>query len=100
MTIVCLGWGSLVWNSEELPVGKWSSDGPQLPIEFARQSADGRITLVIAEDGEPVPVLWAPLNVKSIDEARKALAHREGCRLNAIGYWSPSAISASKHTTL
>jgi hypothetical protein len=96
MRISCLGWGSLIWKPEDLPVGKWLSDGPHIPIEFARQSADGRMTLVIAEDGGPVRVLWAPLDVKTIDEARKALAHREGCQLNAIGYWSPLVKPNSK----
>ncbi len=48
MTIVCLGWGSLVWNRGGLRlVGEWNEDGPAIPIEFARQPDNGRMTLVI-----------------------------------------------------
>lgn len=57
MTIVCLCWGSLIWDAGELPVcSAWHADGPALPIEFARESADGRITLVVAEHDQPVPL--------------------------------------------
>lgn len=82
MTIVCLGWGSLIWNQcradELLTVGGWHSDGPHLPIEFARQSDDGRITLVITPGAKLVPVLWAELDVQSLDKAIASLAKREG----------------------
>lgn len=37
------GWGSLVRDQRNLPVqGVWHHDGPALPIEFARESGDGR----------------------------------------------------------
>jgi hypothetical protein len=45
MRIACVGWGSLVWDPRDLPVkGAWRPDGPRLPIEFARQSDNGRLT--------------------------------------------------------
>lgn len=80
MLIACLGWGSLVWDPRELPIrGKWFTDGPFLPIEFARQSSDGRMTLVTMPDTYPrVRTLWAPMSLTSLSEAREALRLREG----------------------
>lgn len=80
MTIACLGWGSLVWDPRELPVlGKWFEDGPLLPIEFARQSKDGRLTLVLLPDyTHNVRSLWAPLSLMTPAEAREVLRLREG----------------------
>jgi AbiV family abortive infection protein len=31
-TFACLGWGSLIWDQQELHVGGWSEDGPMLPV--------------------------------------------------------------------
>lgn len=79
MNIICLGWGSLIWCQKALPVsGSWQSDGPFLPIEFARESADRRITLVITPGAPLVRTLWAPLAVDTLSEAIAALAVREG----------------------
>lgn len=82
MTIVCLGWGSLIWDhcrAAELPTrGGWHEDGPLLPIEFARVSDNGRLTLVITPGAKLVPVLWAELAVDSLDVAIASLCKREG----------------------
>lgn len=91
MNIVCLGWGSLIWKPGDLKCNpEWQTDGPTLPIEYARVSRDGRITLVIVE-GEPTsPVLWSPLAVDSLEAAVKMLAAREDTDdLGQIGRWSP-----------
>jgi hypothetical protein len=56
--IACIGWGSLIWDKCDLDVdGEWRSDGPMLPVEFACQSSDGRITLVLVNGFQPVPTL-------------------------------------------
>jgi hypothetical protein len=79
MLIACLGWGSLVWDPRELPIQeKWFHDGPFLPLEFARQSKDGRLTLVIVSKNETkVRSLWTLFSVPTITEAREALCSRE-----------------------
>ncbi len=75
----CLGWGSLIWEPGSLPVAqKWREDGPVLRLEFARRSNDDRITLVVCEQGTPCPTLWTTLSCSSLNEARQALAKREG----------------------
>lgn len=98
--IGCLGWGSLVWDQRELPVqGKWFEDGPLLRVEFARQSSDGRLTLVLLSTGTEVRSLWAPLSVSDTAEARKALGKREGLseknHEKHIAIWS----TADKHAS-
>lgn len=77
--IACLGWGSLVWDPRESPIrGKWFCDGPFLPIEFARESDDGRLTLVLVPDTVPlVGSLWVPMSVIDLAAAREALRRRE-----------------------
>ncbi len=79
MKIACLGWGSLVWDPRELPIQeKWCSDGPILPIEFARQSNDGRLTLVIVPGNETlVRSLWTLFSVAALEEACETLRRRE-----------------------
>ena len=99
-----LGWGSLIWDKEkEFPVESgWAHDGPCLPVEFARQSSDERITLVIAHGSRLVRVFSARLKVDSLSDARSALACREGIRKEfsnrSIGYWSPSEVSSHKES--
>lgn len=76
--IACLGWGSLIWRLNGLPVNGWRHDGPCVRVEFARQSSNGSLTLVLHADADPVPSLWAEMKVDSLDDAVKALAEREG----------------------
>ena len=95
--IVCLGWGSLIWDPRCLPIVDclhWHRDGPALPVEFARKSQDGRITLVVAEDTNCIPVLWKELDVRSLEEARKVLHERECKYESDIGIWSATCSSA------
>lgn len=76
--IACVGWGSLVWNPRALPIrGVWHEDGPILPVEFARQSAGGPMTLVICPGTVPVRTLWCLLDVNDMKSARQQLGTRE-----------------------
>jgi len=89
MKIAYLGWGSLIWDTRELRInGEWKSDGPCLPIEFARISQDGRLTLVLYPNALPVKVLWANAKTKDLCEARCELKNREGTTLDRIEYVS------------
>ncbi len=68
-----------MWDPRELLVhGKWFEDGPLLPIEFARQSKDRRLTLVLVPDyDDRVRSLWTLFSVGTVSEAREALRQRE-----------------------
>jgi len=92
MVIICLGWGSLIWDPRELPVhGSWQRNGPLLPIEFARQSQDDRITLVCVPGFPLVQSLWIRLKSITLDEACEALRERENISRKRIdqdiGVW-------------
>lgn len=87
--IAVLAWGSLIWNQGELKTrSEWFEDGPLLPIEFARISLDGRLTLVIKPGYRKVRVFHAESEFTSLEEARENLRSREGPRdINCIGYY-------------
>ncbi len=79
MKIACIGWGSLIWNPKNLlNAGTWFNDGPKLPVEYLRQSANGRITLVIHPDATPVTTYWTLMATNDIPAARESLRSREG----------------------
>jgi hypothetical protein len=76
--IACIGWGSLIWNRRNLDVdGDWRADGPVLPVEFARQSDNGLITLVLVQGFAAVPTLWSAFNTPDLAKARESLRVRE-----------------------
>lgn len=93
MKIACLGWGSLIWDPRNLRAcSEWYKDGPKLPIEFARESRNGRMTLVLVEETKESPSLWTVLEASDIEAAKANLAEREGITDKnirfSIGYWS------------
>jgi hypothetical protein len=96
MKIAILGWGSLVWNPENLEIDKtkgqngWLSDGPMLPIEFARISNDGRLTLVIVPGKDEIKTLYSISRFVDLDHVILDLACREGCPKSKIGYFVKS----------
>lgn len=87
MRIAVLGWGSLVWDPtgsygailQIAPGARWSASGPMLPVEFARISKDGRLTLVVLPEYEHrCQVLWITSGHQDVQEAIGNLAAREG----------------------
>ncbi len=91
--IAFLGWGSLVWDPGALPIHRqWHTDGPFVRAEFLRQSNNGRLTLVLAQDVEPVRSLWATFTGSDLAQAREELCKREGIPSKnieaSIGSWS------------
>lgn len=99
MRIVILGWGSLIWDPGKLAMrGTWHDDGPLLPVEFARISRDGRLTLVLYPGVPTVPVFWAESTALTIDEARENLRIREGqTQLENIGV-APTRAASGRPT--
>ena len=88
-----IGWGSLLWDPRDLKIskikiGNCSQDiwhgGPYLPIEFARVSNDGRLTLVIDEgintdiQSSKSQTWIAESLLSSVEDARFDLSIREG----------------------
>lgn len=98
MKIACIGWGSLIWQPKNLQIQrKWFCDGPIVPVEFARQSNDGRLTLVISENAKPIRTLWALMTSLTLDDAKESLRKREGVLSKNIDT-SIASISISEET--
>jgi hypothetical protein len=79
MKIAVLGWGSLIWNLDELRIiGRFQPGGPILPIEFCRVSQDGRLTLVVDQThGAPCVTYHAESTFTDLSRAVENLQHRE-----------------------
>ena len=78
MKIAIIGWGSLIWCPGSLQIeSAWHRDGPILPIEFARISKDGRLTLVIHPASAGQRTLWAASVSEDMSAALKNLQDRE-----------------------
>lgn len=93
MKIAILGWGSLIWLPKDLKFDTnsgWKENGPVLPIEFARISQDGRLTLVITPNGTEVTTLYSVSSFDSLDLAVLNLKKREGTVVENIGSYNKS----------
>ena len=88
--IICLGWGSLIWDPGQLAIsGGWSEQGPEVPVEYLRQSKNGRLTLVIEQSAPMVKVLWTKMQTNNLEEAKENLRQREGrIRREFVGFWT------------
>jgi hypothetical protein len=80
VSIAVLAWGSVTWNPRELVIeGDFNPVGPDLRLEFARVSRDGRLTLVIDElIGASCSTFAARSGFDDLDEAIANLWSREG----------------------
>jgi hypothetical protein len=92
MKIAVIGFGSLLFNSKGLSIGKWAENGPLLPLEFSRISRDGRLTIVIdVVNGRTNPTYFAISKHSDIDKVLKEFQKREHIKdelLNVqIGVW-------------
>jgi hypothetical protein len=86
--IACLGWGSLIWSPRELLIRRrWFEDGPFVQVEFARQSKNGPVTLVLEPNAVPSRALWSLMNCLEIQVAMESLGTREG-NLKGVASWS------------
>ncbi|MHA2363209.1 MAG: hypothetical protein ACXAC7_04575 [Candidatus Hodarchaeales archaeon] len=87
MKIAIIGWGSLIWDPRNLESkGDWQKDGPELPIEFARVSKDGRLTLAIHPGSNVLTTLWIESSNQNLNNAITNLRKRERCHSQNIGY--------------
>ncbi|WP_413675216.1 hypothetical protein ACEN9H_13775 [Massilia cellulosiltytica] len=82
MNIVCIAWGSLIWEPGPLKLASdWQPDGPALPLEFVRDSDDSaELALVLHAPAPPMPTRWARLDAAGLDDAREMLRRREKIR--------------------
>ena len=89
MKIAYIGWGSLIWNPGSLRImGSWQDDGPIFPVEFARVSKDGRLTLVLYRGASPMQTFWSLAADEDKNAAIKCLKLRERTIKDRIGYLS------------
>ena len=89
MNIAIIGWGSLIWSTRTLRIRtRWKLDGPTLPVEFARISTNGRLTLVLNPGSGLQRTYWAISEMENLEDARKNLRFRERCKIQSIHHFS------------
>jgi hypothetical protein len=76
--IACLGWGSLIWKPEALPLAsEWHKDGPAFPIELSRVGDGGELATAVCVNAPLTRAFWALLNADTLHHAVAALRERE-----------------------
>ena len=92
MRIAIIGYGSLIWDLENLEPhvsGSWNiGGGPQMPVEFSRISPKRKKALVLVIDetlGHACKTCVIASNRNNLDEAVADLARRERCPHDAVG---------------
>ena len=90
--IAIIGWGSLIWDLENLTPhvqGMWQMRaGPELPLEFSRVSPKRKRALAVCVDlmdGAPCVTCVIASRRSSVVEARRDLARRERAPDGFIG---------------
>lgn len=86
MKIAVLGWGSLIWAPRNLATDTAWRPGPRLPVEFARKSQGGRVTLVLLQAYRPSRAFWALSSFSDVREACSNLRSRERCASRDIHF--------------
>jgi hypothetical protein len=91
LKIAVIGWGYLIWDPSVMDVEReWRTDGPLLPVEFARFAHGPRLLPVLLEGAPLQPTLWTLSRKASVLAAAADLALREGVGTHDIGHWTRS----------
>ncbi|MEM8571988.1 MAG: hypothetical protein AAGG56_13940 [Pseudomonadota bacterium] len=101
--IAILGWGSLLWDLDDLAPkvrGAWQwRAGPRLPMEFSRISVKRLQALVLCLDpaeGQPCATHAIASIRTDLAQARTDLAARERAPLHRIGWATPDGPGESR----
>lgn len=101
MKIAFIGWGSLLRVSHALKIaGKWQSDGPFLPLEFAYVTKSGILALAIHPDSCQVQTFWAQSDFEVLEEAKAALGKHSKTELSNICFFCGAENSNNGELTL
>lgn len=89
MKIAIIAWGSLIWDPRTLKIkDRFKPTGPHLPLEFARISKDGRLTLAISKKyGTGCRTYVATSQFTNMEQAVENLWERESGPRNFTPGW-------------
>jgi hypothetical protein len=65
----------------------WRTDGPLLPVEFARVTKLEQVKIVLVPGVPEVPTLWNLFTTPDLDQARQSLGKREGIPEERLAEW-------------